>query len=92
MDARSSALRFCSRGGGVGKNNVSVGVRGQVACMVCRFFLDKVVDEECLSSFLIGDEDKLHRSFGRGEVRGRPVRLLVRRYKAHVSRRDVDEG
>ena len=47
--------------------------------------MDLVVVEECLSSLAIGNEDELHRPFGRGEVTCRPVRLFVCRGKAHVS-------
>jgi len=54
--------------------------------------LDPVIAEECLAFFVIGNEDELHRSFGTGEISGRLIRLCVSRYKAHVSRWDVDEG
>ena len=46
--------------------------------------------EECLSSFAIGNEDKLFWPFVRGEVNGRPVRLFFCRDKAYVSRWNLD--
>ena len=52
--------------------------------------MDPVVVEECLPSFVIGNDDELQWSFGRGEVSDRPVRLFVCRDKTHVSRRDLD--
>jgi hypothetical protein len=54
--------------------------------------MDPVVSEYCLASFLIGNEDELHMSLGKGEVRGRPVRLFLCRYKAHASHRDLKAG
>ncbi len=48
--------------------------------------------EVLFSACLIGDENKLHQPFGREEGRRHVVGLTVRRYKAHLVRRDANEG
>ena len=53
--------------------------------------MDPVVAEECLPSFCVGNDDELHRPFGRGEISGHFVRMYVSQNKAHVSLWDVDE-
>jgi hypothetical protein len=53
--------------------------------------MDPVVADKCLPILVVGDEDKFHRPFRKGEDMCGLVGLFVRGNKPHVSRRDPDD-
>ena len=48
--------------------------------------------DKCLPILVVGDEDKVHRLFLKGEDKCGLVGLFMCGNKPHVSRRDLDEG
>ena len=54
--------------------------------------MDSVVANKYFPSLGVGDEDKLHRPFRKGEDKCGLVGLFVGGNKPHVPRRDPDEG
>ncbi len=68
--------------------------REEACGLYCRAYaiMDPVVADKCFLTLIVGDEDKFHRPFHKGEDKRGLFGLFVGGNKLHVPRRDPDEG